>query len=142
MYPPKFEVIKANFCSTVWFFTLKLFYGKKQLTIECTKGVQWIFCTRSEVRQFLQKLFLISKICPFRFLVNNNNLIVTNNNYNLPIPLAICGLSLQLLKLTIHMSFYLFVDSRNCSGLRGFRKTVADSASLIFFRLILSSTIL
>ena len=49
------------------------------------------------------------------------------------VPLTLCGFRLQLripqqLNLTINMSYYLFVDSTNCSGLRkygcGFRKFV------------------
>ena len=43
--------------------------------------------------------------------------------YNLRIPLTICGFCLQLrfpqqLNVTIHMSYFLFVDSTNCSRFR------------------------
>ena len=56
------------------------------------------------------------------------------------IPLTLCGFRLQLripqqFNITIHMSYYSFVDSINCSG---FRKTAADPANLFVFGAILS----
>ena len=56
------------------------------------------------------------------------------------IPLTLCGFRSQLripqqLNVTINMSYYLFVDSKNCSG---FRKTIADPANLSVFGAILS----
>ena len=46
-----------------------------------------------------------------------------DSTYNLRIPLIVCGFRLQLripqqLNVAIHRSYYLFVDSTNCSGFR------------------------
>ena len=60
------------------------------------------------------------------------------STHNLRISLTICGVRFQLrilqqLNLTIHMSYYLFVDSKNCSGFRkyscGFHKVAKFSSA-------------